>query len=299
MSGKHGFSENNLASTFRRVRFDPAIVQAMTPPADSPSRSWQDYRALFVNPKRIQAGAQFRARHMATLKRAASQFGVPEEIIVAIIGIETIYGRNLGSHRVIDALTTLAFDYPPRAEFFRSELEHFLLFTREAGVNVFKVKGSYAGAIGIPQFMPGSYRRYALDYDGDGRINLSNNPADAIGSVGNFLEQHGWERGQPVAFPVSVSGDAWRKLLEGGSRPARRIADLNAFGVAVAATLPPETLCALIELETPGKEPEYRLGLKNFYVITRYNRSTFYASAVLDLAEAIATSTLTANGGKP
>ena len=189
---------------------------------------------------------------------------------------------------MIDALATLAFDFPRRAGYFRGELESFLLFARDAGIDLLATRGSYAGAIGIPQFMPGSYRRFALDYDHDGQRDLSGSAADAIGSVANFLKEHGWETGAPAALPARVAGDAYRKLLDAGIKPQVRQAELGLFGVSGAESLPPDTLCALIELETPGQDSEYWIGLNNFYVITRYNRSSFYASAVLELARAIA-----------
>ncbi|MFH1604095.1 MAG: lytic murein transglycosylase, partial [Pseudomonadota bacterium] len=207
--------------------------------------------------------------------------------IVAIIGVETVYGRNMGNYRVIDALTTLAFDYPPRAEFFRGELENFLLYARDAGIDVLGLKGSYAGAIGIPQFMPGSYRRYAVDLDGDGRQDLSGSFADAIGSVANFLEAHGWESGQPVAFAARVEGRDYRKLVDAGIKPTFRCGDLANFGVKTDHQANADAPCALIELATPGERSEYLVGLGNFYVLTRYNRSSLYAGAVLELARAV------------
>ena len=288
MAGRHGFSRRELTALFRQARFQPAIIRAMTVPAESTLRSWQDYRALFVNSQRIDEGVSFSARHAATLERAAHEFGLPADIVVAIIGIETVYGRNMGKYRVIDALATLAFDFPRRAGYFRGELESFLLFARDAGIDLLATRGSYAGAIGIPQFMPGSYRRFALDYDHDGQRDLSGSAADAIGSVANFLKEHGWETGAPAALPARVAGDAYRKLLDAGIKPQVRQAELGLFGVSGAESLPPDTLCALIELETPGQDSEYWIGLNNFYVITRYNRSSFYASAVLELARAIA-----------
>jgi membrane-bound lytic murein transglycosylase B len=214
---------------------------------------------------------------------------VAEEIIVAIIGVETLYGRQMGSWRVIDALSTLAFDYPPRAEFFRGELEQYLLFAREQGIDVFSVKGSYAGAIGIPQFMPGSYRRFAVDFDGDGATDLRASATDAIGSVANFLVKHGWRRGERVQLPARVAGgnagDAHRPLLEAGIEPSTSLAELKRYGVETRTDLALETPVALIELESPGAPTEYRLALRNFYVLTRYNRSVLYASAVYDLAQ--------------
>jgi len=292
MVERHGFVGEELQALFGQAVFRPAIIKAITPlPKEGVrARSWQAYRAAFVNPQRIEAGLRFRAQHAAALARASAQYGVPEEIILAIIGVETVYGRNMGSFRVVDALVTLGFDYPPRADYFRGELENFLLYARDAGIDVFSVRGSYAGAIGIPQFMPGSYRRYAVDFDGDGRIDLVGNPVDAIGSVANFLKEHGWERGGIVAVDARVEGEAFRKLADGSVKPAHRVADLADAGVSLtadAAGLAPDSLIALIELETPGRPSEFRAGFANFYVITRYNRSSFYAASVMDLAQAL------------
>ena len=294
MVDRHGFVQRDLRKLFSRARYQPAILRAMSPPPGAPQKSWQNYRALFVNRARIAAGTHFRERHGAALARAAQQFGVPAQIVVAILGVETVYGLNMGTHRVLDALSTLAFDFPRRSEFFRSELENFLLYARENSIDTLAAQGSYAGAFGIPQFMPGSYRRFAIDYDGDGRRDLHSSPEDAIGSVANYLHAHGWRAGQPIAERAQVRGNAFRPLIEAGILPAYRIADLPAYGVVLATggadatALPPEAGCALIELETPGQPPEYWVGLKNFYVLTRYNRSSFYAIAVIELARAIA-----------
>lgn len=293
MVNRHGFVAGELHTLFSKARHRRAIIRAMSPPAEAAVRSWHAYRNLFVNRERIEAGAHYLKQHGAALSRAVQEFGVPAEIIVAILGVETVYGRNMGTHRVIDALATLAFDFPPRAEFFRGELEQFLLYARENGIDVLAARGSYAGAFGIPQFMPGSYRRYALDYDGDGRSDLNSSPADAIGSVANYLGAHGWGTGQPIAARAQVNGKAFRSLIDAGIRPVFRVADLPAYGVTVrgddrSVELPPDAGCALVELETPGRPSEYWVGLRNFYVLTRYNRSSFYAIAVLELARAIA-----------
>jgi len=287
MVARHAFVERELNFLFSRARREPAILAAIAPPKDAPGRSWQAYRARFVTDSRIAEGAEFWRRNAAALERAAREHGVPEEIIVAIIGVETVYGRQMGSWRVIDALSTLAFDYPPRAEFFRGELEQYLLFAREQGIDVFSVKGSYAGAIGIPQFMPGSYRRYAVDFDGSGEADLRASPSDAIGSVANFLEKHGWQRGERVQLPARVVGDAHRPLVDAGIEPKTSLGELKRYGVETRTDLPLETPVALIELENPGAPAEYRLGLRNFYVLTRYNRSVLYASTVCDLAQEI------------
>ena len=287
MAERHGFVEQELKFLFARARREGAILTAIAPPKTAPMRSWQTYRGRFISEARVAEGAEFWRRHAAALERAAREHGVPEEIIVAIIGVETVYGRQMGSWRVIDALSTLAFDYPPRAEFFRGELEQYLLFAREAAIDVFSVRGSYAGAIGIPQFMPGSYRRFAVDFDGDGAIDLRGNPVDAIGSVANFLVKHGWRRGERVHLPARVTGEAHRELLAVGIEPKTALSEMKRYGVESRTDLALETPVALIELESPGAATEYRLGLRNFYVLTRYNRSVLYASAVYDLAQEV------------
>jgi membrane-bound lytic murein transglycosylase B len=287
MVHRHGFVRKELRTLFSQARFQPTIIKAITPPTEPRAKSWQAYRAQFLTQQRIGAGIEFRERHREALSRAVELYGVPEEIIVAIIGVETVYGRNTGNYRVIDALTTLAFDYPPRAEFFRTELENYLLYARDAGIDTLGLKGSYAGAIGIPQFMPGSYRRYAVDLDGDGKQDLSGSFADAIGSVANFLQAHGWERGQPVAFAAQVHGENYRTLVDVGIKPTYRYGDLADFGVSAEGETKADTPCALIELPTPGEASQYLVGLTNFYVLTRYNRSSLYAAAVLELAQAV------------
>lgn len=285
MAERHAFVESELQFLFARARRMESVLKAITPPKDPRERSWRAYRGRFVNEARIGEGLDFWRRHEAALARATEAHGVPEEIIVAIIGVETLYGRNAGSFRVIDALATLAFHYPPRAAYFRSELEQYLLFTRDAGLDVFSVKGSYAGAIGIPQFMPGSYRRFAVDFDGDGAVDLRASAADAVGSVANFLREHGWRRGEPVQLPAYVAGDAHRAMLEAGIEPRFTLASLREHGVETRSSLPVKTTVALIDLPTPEAPTEYRLGMHNFYVLTRYNRSSFYAAAVYDLAQ--------------
>lgn len=286
---QHAFVESELLQLFSRVRRAEPILQAIQPPPPAKARSWDEYRAMFVNEKRIAAGREFWAANRASLERAERDYGVPAEYIAAIIGVETFYGRNTGKWRVVEALTTLAFDYPPRAEFFRAELANFLLLVRDSGVDVFSLRGSYAGAIGIPQFMPGSVRRWGVDFNRDGTIDLQGTPADAIGSVANFLRQHGWQPGSEVFFPARVTGDAFRPYADGTVDPKHVIADLVRAGVELQGV--PEALAseraALIELATPDKPSEFRVGLKNFWVLTRYNRSAFYASAVSDLAKAL------------
>ena len=286
MVERHGFRAMELERLFAGARYLDSVVTLMTPlPAGE--RSWQTYRTNFLNPRRVEAGAAFWRQNGKALERAASAYGVPPEIIVAIIGVETEYGRNTGSFRVLDALATLAFDYPRRAEYVRAELEQFLLLAREARADAGSFRGSYAGAIGIPQFMPGSIRRYAVDFDGSGRIDLRGSPADAIGSVANFLALHGWIAGAPVALPARVEGDGYRALADGDVVPIHRAEALRAAGVEFGGAIAPETPCVLLELESPDAAPVHLVGLQNFYALTRYNRSSFYAAAVNELAEEI------------
>jgi membrane-bound lytic murein transglycosylase B len=284
MAQRHGFSADRLLGLFRRVSPNAAILKAIAPPAEPGQRSWQIYRSRFVEPQRIAAGLRFWQRHAAALAKAHAVFGVPEEIIVAIIGVESLYGYHLGRFSAFEALATLAFDYPPRAHLFRRELEELLLLAREEKRSPLAYKGSYAGALGLPQFLPSSIRRLGTDFDGDGRIDLVNSPWDAIGSVANFLRENGWQEDGLIAAPVTVSGDP-APLIAEGIRPQRLPSEMVTFGVQ--ADEAPRQPAALIDLETPDAPTEYRLGFGNFFVLTRYNRSSFYAAAVADLAAAL------------
>lgn len=285
MVNRHGFSRNELETAFNQVRFQPSVLKLISAPASA--ISWNEYRGRFVNAQRIKGGVDFWNAHAQDLARASNIYGVPEEIIVAIIGIETSYGATTGNHRVIDALTTLAFDFPRRADFFREELEHYLLLAKEQRFDLFGIKGSYAGAIGVPQFMPGSYRRYAVDFDGDGQIDLANNAADAIGSVANYLKAYGWQPNEPIAIRARATTEALQVFLDAGIEPSYSVAHLRQAGIVPINNAPSdEFLAALIELNDQG-ERQLWLGFRNFYVITRYNRSTFYAMSVFELAKAI------------
>jgi membrane-bound lytic murein transglycosylase B len=286
MEERHGLDAARLAALFERTQPIPAVLKAIAPPADPGVRSWAAYRQRFIEPRRVAAGLAFWKKHRATLAKAEALSGVPAEIIVAIVGIETFYGRHLGGFDSFAALATLAFDYPPRADLFRRELEALLLLARETGRAPDSFRGSYAGAIGLPQFLPSSIRAYAVDFDRDGRIDLVGSPTDAIGSVANFLKEHGWESDGPVAVPVKVGADGTvdhTVLIAEGILPARRPAEMSQFGVAVPGDAP-DAPAALIDLATPNAATEYWLGYRNFYVITRYNRSSFYAMAVYQFA---------------
>jgi membrane-bound lytic murein transglycosylase B len=285
---RHAFDEGELQAVFARARREDGVLTAMRTQPEVMALSWEAYRANFVNERLVKTGTAFWHEHRRALARARGAYGVPEEIIVAIIGVETFYGRNTGRWRVLDALATLAFDYPPRATYFRGELENFLVFARDLGVDILDVKGSYAGAIGIPQFMPTSYLRYAVDFDGDGAADLRGNASDAIGSVANFLKQHGWRPGEPVQRAVRVKGEGFRDYADGNPLPRHTLEELKQAGVAPrGAPLPSGARASLLELNTPERPAEYRLGLQNLYVLTRYNRSLFYALTVADLADAL------------
>ncbi|MBU1237999.1 MAG: lytic murein transglycosylase B [Gammaproteobacteria bacterium] len=285
MVERHGFDAATLLTHFRKVTPSPPVIKAITPPDDPAARSWQEYRDRFVDAKRIARGEDFWRKHEIALVRAQALYDVPAEIIVAIIGVETLYGEITGGFDVFNALTNLAFDYPPRAALFRRELEQLLLLARDERRDPWDYRGSYAGAIGYPQFLPSSIRNFAVDFDGDGRIDLSASSADAIGSVGRFLYMHGWARGEPIWSPAKVSRGDTPKLLAEGIQPRRLPAEMAQFGVEADSAL--QLPAALIDLTTPDAPTEYRLGYKNFYVLTRYNRSSFYASAVADLAVAL------------
>ena len=289
LATEHGFAVTELRRLIASLDPVPRVLELMDPPARKAARrSWKQYRQRFVDPSRIGAGLRFWFENEAVIARASARYGVPEEIIVGIIGVETIYGRHTGSFPVAASLATLAFDFPRRADFFRRELEQFLVLARDAGIDPLAVRGSYAGAIGLPQFMPSSIRHYAVDFDADGRIDLAGSTEDAIGSVANFLAEHGWERGAPTHVPVRLdSGADLGPLIEAGIEPRFDKAGLAAHGVRPAADVPSDTLFALVDLPNADVEPDYALGPRNFYVLTRYNRSSFYAMAVIELGEAI------------
>jgi len=286
MTRDYGFAGEQLESLFAQVERKQAILDAISRPAEK-VKPWKDYRPIFITDKRITQGAAFWKQHEATLARAEAEYGVPAEIIVAIIGVETFYGGNTGSWRVMDALSTLAFDYPPRAPFFRKELREFLLLTREEQVDPITLKGSYAGAMGLPQFMPSSFRAYAVDFDGDGHINIWTNPVDAIGSVASYFKQHRWQPGQPVVSAATVSGARVDEGLTVGLDPVKNAGELRNLGWASVDPLADDVPVTAFRLEGATGD-EYWLGLPNFYVITRYNRSVMYAMAVNQLAELLA-----------
>jgi membrane-bound lytic murein transglycosylase B len=286
---EHGFKRGWLEQAFAQARYSEGAERLTTPALAPPSaRNWTDYRARNVDDKRIENGLLFWRTYRHTLARAAERWSVPEEIIVAIVGIETRYGKTTGTFRTLDVLLTLSFDYTRRAAFYREELTQFLLLMREQRLDPLAQRGSFAGALGLPQFMPGSIRRHAVDFDGDGRIDLSRSVADAIGSVANFLSTHGWQPDLPVQFPARADAVA-HEALRSGIQPAHRWQDVAVHGVMIEHDLPGETQVLLADLPyftSEGVEAiEYRLGTRNFAALLNYNRSYFYAAAVAELAQ--------------
>jgi len=285
MQERHGFTSGQLEPLFAQVESRPSILEAIARPAEK-SKPWFEYRAIFLTDRRIERGRATARQQSEALQKAAAS-GVPAEVIVAITGVETFYGEVTGKHRVIDALATLAFDYPPRSEFFRGELEQFLVMSREESLDPLAPNGSYAGAMGVPQFMPSSYRNFAVDGDGDGHRDLWGSWSDVFASVANYLDRHGWRAGEPVM----VTADATAADLSGLNLKTieltETVSSLRRRGVRFETGLPDEAPAALIEL-AGSAGPEYRVGFTNYRAITRYNRSRMYASAVNDLAQAIA-----------
>ena len=275
----------------------PTVARLMAPAPSGTPKNWTAYRARFIEPVRLRAGLRFWQDNRDALARAETTMGVPASLIVGVIGVETLYGQHTGNFRVIDALTTLAFDFPashPRAEartaFFKSELEQYLSLTQRTGMDPQALRGSYAGAMGWPQFMPSSWAKYAIDFDGDGKVDLFNSTADVIGSVANYFKVFGWQTGQPTHYPVSFDAETLDKdaLLAPDILPTFSVASFTAKGAVLegAARQHPGQL-ALVELENGTALPSYVAGTQNFYVVTRYNWSSYYALAVIELGETI------------
>ncbi|ANI13224.1 lytic murein transglycosylase B [Pseudomonas sp. UME83] len=282
MTRDYGFADEQLLSLFQDVERKQSILDAISRPAER-VKPWKDYRPIFLTDARIKRGVEFWNQNAEALARAEKDYGVPAQYIVAIIGVETFFGRNTGNYRVMDALSTLAFDYPPRADFFRKELKQFLLLAREQQVDPLGLNGSYAGAMGLPQFMPSSFRAYAVDFDGDGHINIWTDPTDAIGSVASYFKQHGWQAGEPVVSQAELSMDSAQDAITQGLEPQMSLGQLRAAGWRTHDVLRDDLKVTAIRFEG-ADGPEYWVGLPNFYVITRYNRSAMYAMAVHQLA---------------
>ncbi|GAB3265400.1 lytic murein transglycosylase [Chitinimonas naiadis] len=285
MAKEPGFDRATLNAQFAQVTYKENILAILDRP--STSRPYYAFRPDFVNDTRIRLGVAFWQEHAPLLQAVSEQYGVEPEYLVSILGVETLWGRNTGSFRVMDALSTIAFNYPRRAEFFRKELREFLLLARDEHANPFDFKGSYAGAMGAPQFMPSSFHAYATDWDGDGRHDIWQNPGDILASVANYFAQHGWQRGKPLIIEAQVQGDQFNTLVEDKFNLHYRVSELAAFGVTPVGDVSGDPLAVLAPLEQEPGVTRYWLGLGNFYAITRYNRSTLYAMAVHELAQRI------------
>jgi membrane-bound lytic murein transglycosylase B len=286
VAARDGYSKKQVRALLQAAQPQPKIIELMNRPLEK-AAPWFEYRDHFLTPERIDEGVQFWGEHRDSLERIAAQYQVPPEYIVAILGVETKYGRVLGKFRVLDSLSTLAFDYPPRQAFFRSELEQFLILARENKLDPLTLVGSYAGAIGAPQFMPSSYRRYAVDADGDAKRDLWGDWDDVIASVANYLREHGWTPGAPVLTEATLEPDPSFQIDPHNLELNETVASLAGRGVRLDLELPPDTPVVLISAEQRDG-PAYRVGFHNFYVISRYNASARYVMAVHDLAQAVA-----------
>ena len=296
ISLRHGFPRDELRSLISQIRYIDSAVQLVKPAPPGKPKNMNAVRDLMIEPVRVNAGIKFWNEQAAVLARAENEFGVPAEVIVGIIGIETVYGRNTGRFRILDVLTTLGFAYPEapnqaaRMAFFRGELENALVLARKNRIDPFTLLGSFAGAIGMPQFMPGSVLAYGVDYDGDGNVDLRNSTADAIGSVASFLVQHGWKRheGGPLVYPANVApGRSWEAMLGQGLAAKYKLPELLAAGIATPLPPPADRMYGLIDLQNGADATEYWIATNNFYAITQYNRSYFYAMSVIELGRAV------------
>lgn len=282
---QHNVPREHTEALLRQAEFQQPIIDAITRPWEA--RPWHEYYPIFLTDRRLQAGIEFWQNHEETLNRASETYGVPPEIIVAVMGVETFYGTIMGRHRVLDALYTLGFHYPPRQRFFRDELRQFILLSQEEQLPATEIKGSYAGAMGYGQFISSSYRAYAVDFDGDGVRDLMGNVVDAIGSVGHYFARHRWQANQPIAVPAWISSDTpVAELTSGrGQVLTHTVGELKAHGVSFITALPDDTRARLFSFEEAPGHHSYWVGLPNFYAITRYNHSPLYAMAVFQLAE--------------
>jgi len=283
VSERNGLDRNGVCALFDGASIRADVLRLIVPAPASRPPDWIRYRSNFVNPRRIRQGVEFWDSNRVALDAAERETGVPAAVIVALLGVETAYGGNIGRHKAFDTLATLAFEYPARASFFRDELESLLVLARDQGIAVADIRSSYAGALGMPQFMPSSWRKYAVDGDGDAHIDLWQNPADVVASVANFLARHGWRAGMPTALKANVDG---APEVGGGIKPDTPLSELRQIGVRALGNVADAEAGVLLRYGN-GEKAEYWVGLQNFYVITRYNRSSFYAMSVVQLAEAL------------
>jgi len=285
MVKEHQFDAAEISSLLNQAKKQQSIIDAMSRPAEK-RLNWGQYRKIFITDKRIKGGMKFWKENQALLEQAEKTYGVPAQIITAIVGVETYYGRITGKYSVLDSLYTLGFHYPPRAKFFRSELEEFLQLAREEGVSPTEPLGSYAGAMGRPQFISSSFRAYAVDFDKDGKRDIWENNADVIGSVANYFKRHGWKAGEPVAQLVTGAKKGFDEEIKAGYKPSLDVKSLIDKGIILGSSLDKDAKVALLEMESDDGN-EYWVASPNFYAITRYNHSPLYAMAVFQLSEAI------------
>lgn len=301
MAQKHGGTVDDWLSLLQKAHFQPQIVSLVMPDTTN-KKNWTAYRQRFINHNRIQAGVAFWTQYETALQRAEKQYGVPAEIIVSIIGIETLYGKKMGEFNVLDALTTLAFDYPNtpnrevRTALFKQELEYFLVWSKNTNTPPYKVKGSYTGAMGIPQFLPSSIDKYAVNFDTSNKIDLVNSPIDAIGSIANFLKINGWETNRPIIWQIARTANslaAARQYADGLPKPRFPLQQLIDAGLIIDESIDSnkeaKTNVLVADFPTPDQTTEYVIGFQNFYTLTRYNQSFFYARTVYELGQAIRT----------
>jgi len=285
MVKEYNFNTDSLTALFQKVHLHQSIIDAISRPAEA--KPWYEYRQIFVNRERVRGGVLFWNDNQDIINKVAEAYKIAPEILVAIVGVETRYGKHTGRYPVIDSLSTLAFAYPPRAKFFRGELKQYLLMTREEGLDPLEQKGSYAGAMGMPQFISSSFRHYAVDFDKDGKRDLWDNTADALGSIANYFSKHGWRYNEPIANRVTVSGLKYREMIDNNSlKPRFSPEQMRLAGVALEGNVPDDAKGCLIELDS-GNGPEYWAVWENFYVISRYNHSALYAMAVHQLGDEI------------
>lgn len=284
MVTKHRFNESELNNLFQSVEIKNDIIKKISSPAEG--LPWYKYRKIFLTESRINEGIKFWQENAPALAAVEQKYGVPAEIIIAILGVETLYGQKTGTHRVIDALSTLAFAYPPRSKFFLSELENYLLLCREENINPLEPTGSYAGAMGLPQFMPSNFRTYAANFDNDSHRDIWHNKSDVIASIANYFARHKWQSGQAIAIPVNAVGENYKAALNKDLKPKLTIAQLQLLRIHLSKPLPLNSKVTLLAFEQERGE-ELWAALENFYVITRYNHSPSYAMAVYQLSQAI------------
>ncbi len=286
MVEKHNFDREWVMAILKQAEPKQSILDAMSRPAES-VMTWGRYRNIFIQDSRVAQGVEFWNEHKEELARAEKEYGVPASMIVGIIGVETRFGRNKGSYRVVDALATLGFDFPRRGTFFLGQLEEYMLMVREQGLEPFSLKGSYAGAMGFGQFIPSSYRAYAVDFDGNGQIDIVNSSVDAIGSVANYFKRHGWRYGEPVVSGAVIKKGVDESLFNAGLKPEKTLAELSKAGIDADHAFAPSLKATAMKLDGESGD-EYWIGLQNFYVITRYNHSAMYAMAAYQLSQLIA-----------